>query len=156
MVEQKDNKLNAFDTDNGEKLDIKKNQSNDIGNLPATSYQHGTTSSSGTAKAIGYFFLIASVALFIVGAVVNPWASLAGGICLLGTLACAGASMYIDWQRSKAINPINQFTMDEKLPSNSINSKNTQENISMLADEGRNKPPLYKINDSHQKNNLHL
>ena len=156
MAEQKNNKLNAFDTDNGEKLDIKKNQSNDISNLPASSDRRRSTSSSGTTKAIGYFFLVASVALFIVGAVVNAWASLAGGICLLGTLACAGASMYMDWQRSKTINPMNQFTMDENTPSNSINSKNTQENVSMLANEGRNKPPLYKIDDFHKNNNLHL
>ena len=156
MAEQKDNKLNAFDTDNGEKLDIKKNQSNDVGNLPTSSNPRNTTSSSGTAKAVGYFFLIASVALFIVGAVVNPWAALAGGICLLGALTCIGASMYTDWKHSEAIKSENQFTMNENLPGNSINSKNTQENVSMLANEGRNKPPLYKIDDFHKNNNLHL
>lgn len=156
MAEQKDGKLNAFDTDNGEKLDIKKNPSNGISNLPTSSDRHRSTSSSGTAKAIGYFFLVASVALFIVGAVVTPWASLAGGICLLGTLACVGASMYIDWQQSKAINPVNQFSIDENTPSNSMDSKNIHENVSMLANEGLNKPPLYKIDDFHKNNNLHL
>ena len=156
MAEQKDSKMNAFDTDNGEKLDIKKNPSNDISNLPTSSEPHNATSSSSTAKAIGYFFLVASIALFIVGAVVNPWASLAGGICLLGTLACVGASMYMDWQQSKSIDPINQFTVNENVPSNSINSKNIQENVSMLANEGRNKPPIYKINDSRKNNDRHF